>query len=213
MSAIKEKSAPPPASDADEQPKRRAQILDAALKVFGRDGFDAARTDAIAKKAGASKGTLYNYFSSKEEMFEEAVRMRLLPLVEQVEKMQEDYSGTAEVLLRMHLTFIYDRLIKSDLRNIMRMLIAEGDRFPNLIQFYHDTVLARGAAAVKRTLRYGVEKGEFRPDIIDGAEKVIMGPAMLAAIWTLVFNHCAPLDIDRHFKAHIDIILNGLKQR
>lgn len=213
MSAIKENPAATPPSGADEQSERRAQILDAALKVFGRDGFGAARTDAIAKEAGAAKGTLYNYFSSKEEMFEEAVRMRLLPLVEQVERMQEDYSGTAEGLLRMHLTFIYDRLIKSDLRQIMRMLIAEGDRFPKLIQFYHDTVLARGAETLKRTLRYGVERGEFRPNIMDGAEKVIMGPAMLAAIWTMVFNHCAPLDIDKHFNAHVDIVLNGLKQK
>lgn len=214
MSAAGEKAAPSagkPAAGPSRQAERRLQILDAALRVFGRDGFGAARTDDIAREAGAAKGTLYTYFSSKEEMFEEAVRARLVPLIEETERMQQEYAGPAADLLRLQITFLYDQLIRSDLREIMRMMIAEGPRFPRLARFYHDTVLARGRAALKRTIRYGVERGEFRPDLCDGAERVVMGPAVLATVWTLLFETIAPLDIDKHMQAHLHIIMNGLK--
>lgn len=213
MNAINEETSASKESVAEKrQAERRLRILDAALKVFGRDGFDAARTDAIAKEAGTAKGTLYTYFSSKEEMFEEAVRARLLPLVEQAAKMQQDYDGPAEALLRLQISFFYERLIKTDLCQIMRMMIAEGARFPHLVQFYYETVLARGQATLQNTIQYGIDRGEFRDVFGPSAEKVIMGPAIMAAVWTLVFNKYAPLDLDRHLEAHLDIVLNGLKK-
>lgn len=213
MNAIREETSRRENSVAQQrQAERRLQILDAALKVFARDGFDAARTDAIAREAGTAKGTLYTYFSSKEEMFEEAVRARLLPLVEHTEKMQVDYDGPAEMLLRMQITFIYERLIKTDLHEIMRMMIAEGSRFPHLVKFYHDTVLARGQATLKSAIQYGIDRGEFRADLGADVEKIVMGPAIMAAVWSMIFNRHAPMDLDRHREAHLEIILNGLKQ-
>ena len=102
-----EKAAESAAGAQSRQAERKLQILDAALRVFGRDGFGAARTDEIAREAGTAKGTLYTYFSSKEEMFEEAVRARLLPLVEETERMQQEHAGSAGDLLRLQIVFLY----------------------------------------------------------------------------------------------------------
>ncbi|MEO1251835.1 MAG: TetR/AcrR family transcriptional regulator [Pseudomonadota bacterium] len=193
------------------KPDRRTQILDAALFVFARDGFGAARTDDISKAAGTAKGTLYTYFSSKEEMFEEAVRSRLVPLVEHVQRVQEKFQGPAEDLLKWQITFLYERLVKTDLREIMRMMIAEGHRFPRLLRFYHETVVNRGVETTMRTLQYGIERGEFRADLDASAIKIIMAPTFFAAIWKMTFEEFAPLDLDKHLATHLDLILRSVK--
>lgn len=193
------------------QIERRAAIIDAAMTVFARDGFSAAKMDDVAMDAGVAKGTLYLYYASKEDLFEGAVRAKLVPVIEKARNITEQFDGPADELLRTQLAFIYTNVVRSELAQIMRMIIAEGPRFPRLTAFYQREVIERGEAVVKATLDYGVKRGEFADLRGKKIGKVIMGPAMVAALWRMVFDAHSPLDVDAFFETHIDFILRGLR--
>ena len=69
-----------------EPAARRQAILDAALSVFAERGFEAARLDDVAARAGVAKGTLYLYFRDKEALFEELMRSAVSPIIEAVSR-------------------------------------------------------------------------------------------------------------------------------
>ena len=204
-------SQPPP--PRDPKAERVQAILAAALEEFVEQGFAAARLDAIAERAGIGKGTVYLYFDSKETLFEEAVRSVIMPVIEGIERPALAPQGDARTLLRMMITTFYRQVVATDRRRILRLLIGEGPRFPRLIAFYHGEVVSRGMAALRSVLRYGVERGEFEARAAIEFPQVVMGPAMVAAIWTMLFGEIEPLDLERFCDTHIDLLLRGLAPR
>lgn len=201
---------------ADSEPKKDAKaarmndILAAALEEFFQQGFAAARLDSIAERAGIGKGTIYLYFDSKEALFEAAVRGVILPVFEQAERFAADPNASASHLLRQLVTIFYREIIATDRRRILRLIIAEGPRFPRLLEFYHREVITRGLGVLRQLIAYGVARGEFRASAAVAFPQVIIGPAMVGAIWTMLFDEHEPLDLDGLCKAHLDVILNGL---
>jgi len=191
---------------------RTEDILDAALTEFSDKGFDACRLDDVARNAGISKGTIYLYFDSKEELFEGVVRRWILPRVEAVESMLDRFDGPVEDLLRAQVRTIYDEMVSSKLRQILRLMIAEGPRFPHLVDFYFDTVIKRGLNVLSRTVALGVERGEFRSTALPDHPQVVLAPVMTAAIWKLLFDIHHPLDTEALFTTHFDILMSGLKR-
>jgi AcrR family transcriptional regulator len=185
-------------------------ILAAALEEFFQQGFAAARLDAIAERAGIGKGTIYLYFDGKEALFEEAVRSVVRPIFEQAERATADPQGSAADMLRGMITVFYQRIVDTDRRRILRLLIAEGPRFPRLVEFYHREVIQRGMAGVRGILSYGIARGEFRADLPVDYPQVVVGPALVGAIWKMLFDEHEPLELDGLCKAHIDVLLNGL---
>jgi AcrR family transcriptional regulator len=197
----------------DTKSARTNDILAAALQEFFEQGFAAARLDSIAERAGIGKGTIYLYFDSKEALFEAAVLSIVRPVFEQAERITATPQGNAADMLRGLITTLYQEVIGTDRRRILRLLIAEGPRFPRLVSFYHREVIQRGMAAMRGILNYGVARGEFRASLPLDYPQVIVGPAIVGAIWQLLFQELEPLDIDGLCNAHIDIILNGLLAR
>ena len=185
-------------------------ILAAALEEFFQQGFAAARLDAIAERAGIAKGTIYLYFDSKEALFEAAVRSIVGPIFAQLESFTVAPQGSAADMLRAMLRTFYGQVVATERRRILRLLIAEGPRFPRLVAFYHDEVVSRGMAGLRAILRYGAERGEFRADLPIDYPQVIIGPALVGAIWHLLFAEIEPLDLEGLCNAHLDVILNGL---
>src|ERR1043166_8441388 len=78
---------------------RPQEILDAALAVFAEKGFAAARMEEVARRAGVTKGTIYRYFPSKEELFKSLVRVAIGGTLEQVTAFASAYDGSPRELL------------------------------------------------------------------------------------------------------------------
>lgn len=203
-------SPPAPPGGKDQKNERVREIQAAALEEFFQQGFAAARLDAIAERAGIGKGTVYLYFDSKETLFEEAVRSVVRPVLERIESAALAPQGSAATLLRDMIATFYREIIATERRRLLRLLIAEGSRFPQLVSFYHSEVLTRGMAAMRMILRYGVERGEFAPSAAIDYPQAIMGPALVGAIWKLLFDDIDPIDLDELREAHLELVLGGL---
>ena len=192
---------------------KRTALIDAALTVFSRVGFAAAKMDDVAEEAGVSKGTVYLYFDSKEKLFEEMVTAKMLPLFKEAMANVASATGSAEDRLRQHVKFFYKNLINSDRRHIMRLIMAEGPNFPHLAEFYHSTILSRGQAMMRAVIQQGIDSGEFRHLKGHGLAQNVVAGALVAGIWKLVFEPYQAIDLDAYYDTHVDLILNGLKAR
>ena len=194
------------------QLKKHDQIIDAALDVFTRDGFSAARTDAIAEQAGVAKGTLYLYFDSKEAIFREAIRTRILPVVQQMREFTEQFEGSAEELLRLQMSNFYRRVIGSERAKILRLMLAEGSRFPDIADYYFQNVIQVGMQSIRRTVELGIERGEFRKPKGELYVLSIAGPALMAGISRMVFDRQMKIDLEQAYESHLDMVLHALRK-
>ncbi|MEM7053802.1 MAG: TetR/AcrR family transcriptional regulator [Pseudomonadota bacterium] len=194
------------------QQRKHQQIIDAALDVFTRDGFAAARTDAIAEQAGVAKGTLYLYFDSKEAIFREAIRTRMLPVVHQMRDETEQFEGSAEDLLRMQMRNFYHRVIGSERIKILRLMMAEGSRFPDIAEYYFTNVIQVGMQSLRRTVELGIERGEFRRPASELYPISIAGPALMSGIMRMVFDRQIQIDLDQAYESHLDMVLHALRR-
>ena len=192
--------------------ERPTEILKAALEEFSINGFAATKLDDVAKRAGICKGTIYLYFDSKETLFVEVVRDRILPHFEKIEDLTKQKEGSAKDILREQIKMIYKELLSTDARFIPKLIISEGSRFPELAKFYYEEIITRLHKTIKIVIERGVASGEFRSSALNWEEQAVMSPALTAAIWKTVFDQFAPLDLDAYLETHIDLLLHGLEK-
>lgn len=189
---------------------REAVIVAAGLAEFLDKGYAATRVDDVAKRAGVAKGTVYLYFPSKEDLFHAVVRRSIAPLVDVVEAVAATPGASAAEVLKQVLMTLYAEVAGTDRREVLRLLIAESGRFPQLAAYAHTVVVRRGGKALRELVAEAVRTGEFRDGPAARAPEAVMGPAVLALVWTLVFQDVDPLDLDAVLDAHLDLILRGL---
>jgi AcrR family transcriptional regulator len=174
--ALQHRAGPAPRSKARQarSTARREAILAAALDEFAASGFEAARLDDVAKRAGVAKGTIYLYFRDKESLFQELVRTMLTPLVGTIEAL-----GAAEVpiaVLKEQIVELFVREVYETRRkDVIRLMITEGRRFPKLAEFYYREVLSRIIAAVRALLRRAAARGEV-PEALAEFPQIIAAP-------------------------------------
>src|SRR5689334_10368329 len=165
---------------------KREAILAAALDEFSSQGFAAARLDDVAKRAGVAKGTIYLYFRDKEALFQELISAMLAPLVANIESM-----GAADVpmaLMSQHIADMFVREVYETRRkDVIRLIISEGRRFPHIAEFYYREVLSRIIAAVRALLRRAAARGEVPPGLVDFPQ-LIAAPGLIAVIWSGLFD-------------------------
>ncbi|HJZ55134.1 MAG TPA: helix-turn-helix domain-containing protein [Gemmataceae bacterium] len=192
---------------------RPAEILSAALDCFAERGFAATRLDDIAARAGVTKGTLYLYFPSKEELFKALVREELLPNLERLEAAASG-PGTAADLLGRLLSVWAGHVVASRISVLPKLMIAEAGNFPELARFYLREVIRRGLRLLRSILRRGVEAGEFRPIDVEHTTYCVIGPLLFSVLWKHSFEPHAdrPLDVSALCRAHLDALLNGLRR-
>jgi len=190
--------------------ERPTEILDAGFREFAEKGFDATSLANVAARAGVAKGTLYLYFDSKEALFEAAVRSRILPVLDRVVRLVDFYPGSTSSLLRLIFKMMYRRLADEDVRTLMRIIIAEGGRFPALSEFYYREFIAKIVAVLGRIVERGVRRGELREGAAARLPQVLIAPAIMAAVWQMTFQPYHPITLDQFLEAHVDLIWNGI---
>ena len=185
--------------------ERRAAILAAALKEFAARGFAATRLDDVARRAGVAKGTIYLHFRDKESLFQELVRSMLSPLVGTIEA-----AALRDLPIRAVLEVIVDLFVNeiygTRRKDVIRLIIAEGSRFPKLAEFYYHEVIARVLPVVRARLTLAVERGELPHDALARFPQLLVAPALVSIIWNALFGRLAPLDVRELMRAHLEVL-------
>ncbi|MBV9564316.1 MAG: helix-turn-helix transcriptional regulator [Bradyrhizobium sp.] len=195
----------PASNRASRAAERRAAIVEAAFDEFVARGFAATRLDDIASRAGVAKGTIYLHFKDKESMFEELVRTAIVPLVAQIAAPPSPLVSVRHALEGFARTFI--REVATTRRgDIIRLIVAEGPRFPAIADFYYREVISRGLAAMRALIELGIRRGEIRQTGLGRFPQIVVAPAIVAVIWKSLFEKHSPLDADEMLRVHLDLI-------
>ena len=201
--AAKARSKSAPARRARGADKREA-ILAAALEEFSGRGFEATRLDDVARRAGVAKGTIYLYFRDKETLFQELVRSMLTPVVGGIEALGEADIPTRALAAQLVDLFVRE-VFETRRKDVIRLIIAEGRRFPKIAEFYYREVLSRIIAAVRALLARAVARGEAPAALVDFPQ-IIAAPGLVAIIWSGLFERFEPLDVRAMMQAHVDLL-------
>ena len=190
---------------AERAAERRQAIVEAALEEFVARGFTATRLDDIARRAGVAKGTIYLHFKDKESMFEELIRTAIVPLVGRITSPPPMGASIRDTVEGVVLTFI-EEIVTTPRADIVRLIIAEGARFPAIADFYYREVISRGLAGMRAVIELAVARGEIREAQLARFPQIMIAPAIVAVIWKSLFERHSPLDPVEMFRVHLDLI-------
>lgn len=195
----------PVGARAQRAAERRDAILAAALDEFAAQGFAAARLDDVAKRAGVAKGTIYLYFADKETLFQELIRTQLSPVVGGV-----IHASHADLPLRLFAAQLIEVFVRDVLgtrrKDVIRLMITEGQRFPKLAEFYYHEVIARVMEAVRALMRRAIERGELKDDALLRHPQLLAAPGIMSIVWSGLFERFEPLDVRSLMHAHFEIL-------
>ncbi|MBN8989716.1 MAG: helix-turn-helix transcriptional regulator [Rhizobiales bacterium] len=206
MVSAKVEPARPASNRAERAAERREAIIAAAMDEFIAQGFAATRLDDVAKRAGVAKGTIYLHFKDKEALFEELIRMAIVPLVNRLSSGPPP-SGTSvrDVVEGFARTFI-NEVTTTQRGDIVRLIVAEGPRFPAVADFCYREVVSKGLAGMRAAIQLGIARGEIQNKELAQFPQILIAPAMIAVIWQSLFARHAPLDANEMFRVHLDLI-------
>jgi AcrR family transcriptional regulator len=197
--------AAPASSRALRAAERRDAIVEAAMEEFIARGFAATRLDDIAKHAGVAKGTIYLHFKDKESMFEELVRTVIVPVVAKLTALPPP-TGSVRDLVEAFAGNFLKEIIGTRRGDLVRLIVAEGPRFPAVADFYYREVVSRGIAGMRALIELGIARGEIRQRDLARYPQILVAPAMIAVIWQSMFERHAPLDAQDMLRVHLDLI-------
>jgi AcrR family transcriptional regulator len=192
---------------------RPGELVDAALDLFIEKGFAATRLEDVAKRAGVSKGTLYLYFDSKEDLLKAAIREGYSEPLRHGEQALASFEGSSEDLLRTILKMWWDEVGATKQAGLTKLVIGESQNFPELARFYHDEVIQRAHKLVSAAIDRGIKSGEFRAVNLPYAQRVACAPMVLLMLWKHSFACCVPHTVDplEYVATHADMLIHSLK--
>lgn len=190
--------------------ERPHEIAEAAFEAFAENGYAATRVEEVAKRAGVSKGLMYLYFKTKEELFKAVVKNIVVRRVDALIETVQSTELSSEAFLRGPLLDFMKRVPGSPVAIVIRLLISEGQRHPDLVDYYYENVVTKGLAAITHFVDRGVERGEFRASTVSEMPHLFIAPVMLSVIWRILFDKQA-LDTDKLIETQIDMLLTQIK--
>jgi AcrR family transcriptional regulator len=193
---------------------RPGELLAAALDLFVEKGFAATRAEEVAQRAGVSKGTLFLYFPSKEELFKAVVRENISGRFQEWSHEFESFEGSTADMVRYCMKVWWERIGATKASGLTKLIISEARNFPDIAAFYQQEVIRPGTELIRRILKRGIERGEFRELDLDYAVFSITAPMIFLIMMKHSLGACVPheypLDPERYVNSQADIILNGL---
>jgi AcrR family transcriptional regulator len=193
---------------------RPAELTAAALELFVEKGFATTRLDEIAARAGVSKGTLYLYFDSKEELFKAVIREGMLPLLAEGEELVATVPGPASELFKAIVMRWWEMVGEGPIGGIPKLIFAEARNFPEIARFYAEEVIDRGKRLLAAVLQRGIDSGEFRPFNPDDLVHIVFSPLMMRVIWKHSLDCCGVtiVPVDIYLREYLELTLRGLRR-
>ena len=195
-----------PANRAERAAERRGAIVAAAMDEFIARGFAATRLDDIAKRAGVAKGTIYLHFKDKESMFEELIRTAIVPLVNRLGAAPRPSGASVRDMVEGFARTFIEQVATTRRGDLVRLIVAEGPRFPAVAEFYYREVVSKGIAGMRALIELGIARGEIANKNLAHFPQILVAPALIAVIWQSLFSKHAPLDSIEMFKVHLDLV-------
>lgn len=198
---------PKPVSNrAERAAERRGAIIEAAMDEFIARGFAATRLDDIARRAGVAKGTIYLHFKDKESMFEELIRTAIVPLVIRLSSTPPPPGASVRDMVEGFARNFVQEVASTRRGDLVRLIVAEGPRFPAVADFYYREVVTRGLVGMRALIELGIARGEIKQKNLARFPQILVAPALIAVIWQSLFSKHAPLDAIEMFRVHLDLI-------
>lgn len=205
---------PPSVEQAPKRERRKearpGELLEAALDVFVEKGYAAARVDEVAARAGVSKGTLFLYFPSKEELFKEVIRKNISGLYANWSAEIDCFTDTTAEMLAYALQEWWRLVGSTKTAGICKLMEAEAGNFPELAEFYQQEVEAPGTALLARIVQRGIDRGEFRPVDVDYAACALKAPLAFLMLHPQGGDGRADFEPERFLRTQVDLLLHGL---
>jgi AcrR family transcriptional regulator len=189
---------------------RPQEITEAAFHAFAEKGYAATRVEEVAARAGVSKGLLYLYFKTKEELFKAVVKSVVIRRVDALIESVETTELSSEDFMRGPLAGFLKQIPDSPVAVVIRLLISEGPRHPDLLDYYYENVVAKGLAAISGFIDRGIQRGEFQRSAVTDLPHLFLAPVMLSIIWKIIFSK-QQLDTDKLIDTQMDMLLTQSK--
>ena len=215
MAAIPENqaSASVPQSRQRRKEARPQELLDAALDLFVEKGFAATRSEEVATRAGVSKGTLYLYYPSKEELLKEVIRQNVVNQIAEGADLIGQFEGSTAELLARVLRLWWERVGETRASGILKLMMSEARNFPEIAQFYVDEVIRPSDSMLGQLVRRGIDRGEFRPVVVADVVHALVTPLLFLVMNKHSLGACSVgsmFDPKAVIEAQIDLVLHGL---
>lgn len=209
-------SSSPPARQRRKE-ARPQELLDAALALFVEKGFAATRSEEVAARAGVSKGTLYLYYPSKEELLKAVIRQNLSRILADGMGIADGFEGPTSELLATLLRSWWEQVGETPAGGIHKIMMAEVRNFPEIAEFYNREVIVPAHALISKMVKRGVDSGEFRDVPPHEVTHVLIAPLIFLALHKHSFGACTMgmdgIEPGELIEAQIDIMLRGLQSR
>lgn len=196
---------------AQQKARRPREILDAAFEVFTQKGYESTRVEDIAARLGLTKGAVYLYFQNKDILFESMIYDISIPFSE----LLRDYGsiqGNNMEKLNSLLRMAYGKIVSDrKIREMLRLCIAEGRRFPGIIQKLNEEFFIPLIENIRTIIKTGTDNGEFRQNCSCETADVLVSPVIHIIITQLIFSDNPPVDYNRFIDTHIIFVQNALK--
>lgn len=203
---------PPEVPEKPDKPPEA--LLDAAFHTFAAKGYRATRLEEVADAVGMTKGAIYYYFSSKEDLLRRAVEARHRAIFAEIADALTVEQAPASVKIRLVLRKVWQHWLEPGWGHVFRLMIGEMSlEFPALFRTWTAEGPVQGWILVCDLIEQGIRLGEFRPDVDAevSARLVVSGLMLQAALHAdLSLDKLAPCDSDRIFDSSVDLFLHGL---
>ena len=193
---------------------RPGELLDAALELFVEKGFAATRVEEVAARAGVSKGTLFLYFASKDELFKAVVRENISGQFVGWNSEFEAFQGTTYDMLAYCMNSWWERVGATRAAGLTKLMMSEAGNFPAIAAFYQQEVIQPGQALIRKILQRGMDRGEFRAIDLDYAVYSVVAPMIFLMLSRHSSGVCIPdhitLDPKKYIATQLEIVLHGI---
>lgn len=217
-------SLPPPVEDpvspvrrGRRKEARPGELLAAALDLFVEKGYAATRVEEVAARAGVSKGTLFLYFPSKEELFKAVVREHISGRFAEWEATLADFTGTCSDMVEYAFSAWWERIGSTKASGLGKLVIAEAHNFPEIARFYRSEVILPAHELIRQILQRGMASGEFRELDLEYAIHLVDAPLiqldLMLSAGALCMADPSSFDPQKYLRTHAQNLLMGLRPR